>query len=246
MSTALSRTLAASGSLPIAVLFSGRGSNLAYLLQSMNAGQLPAHITTLICNRAGAAGLQQVMHQALTVDIIDDRQIGAWHADASGNSNRAAAASAFERRLGDAIAAGGAQWIVLAGFMRILSASFIARFAGRIINLHPSLLPAYPGLHTHARALENGESHYGASIHFVDAVVDGGPVLAQHVMNIAPGANADSMAAALLPHEHRLLAATINHICTHAVTCNGAGIKVDGRSLRQPMLLDHDLHWHLP
>jgi len=243
VSTAQPSTLAVTGSLPIAVLFSGRGSNLAYLLHCMNAGRLPAHINTLICNRADAAGLQQVMQQALAVDIIDDRQIGAWHSDASGNSNRAAAASAFERRLGDAIAAGGAQWIVLAGFMRILSASFIARFAGRIINLHPSLLPAYPGLHTHARALADSASEYGASIHFVDTGVDTGPVLAQHRMAIEPDSTPSSMAADLLPHEHRLLAACIALFCRHTVTCDNRHIVIDGQPLQQPLLLDRDLHW---
>jgi len=227
----------------IAVLFSGRGSNLAYLLQCIDSGQLPVRIITVICNRADAAGLQHVFHHALDVHIIDDRLIADWHSDTHGKVDRQAARMAFERHLTSVIAAGAARWIVLAGFMRILSPQFISLYAGRIINLHPSLLPAYPGLDTHARALAAGEQHYGASIHFVDASVDGGAVLAQHRMDITTDANASSMAAALLPHEHRLLAACIALFCQHTVTCVNQRIVIDDQSLQQPLMLDQDLHW---
>lgn len=229
--------------LPIAVLFSGRGSNLAYLLQCIDTGRLPVQISTVICNRAAAAGLQQLFRHTLAGYIIDDRQIAAWHTDASARPDRQTARLQFEQHIADAIEASAAQWIVLAGFMRILSPGFIDRFAGRIINLHPSLLPAYPGLDTHARALAAGDGVYGASVHFVNAAVDGGPVLAQQRMSIAADDNVASMAAALLPHEHRLLAASIALFCRHTITCNNQHISIDGKPLQQPLRLDRDLRW---
>jgi len=232
-----------SAALPIAVLFSGRGSNLAYLLESSNSGRLPAYVSAAICNRASAAGLQHSLQHALNLHIIDDRQIAAWHGKRVSATWRLAAREDFEQRLSSAINASGAHWIVLAGFMRILSADFIARHSGRIINLHPSLLPAYAGLDTHQRALAAGEQEYGASIHFVDATIDGGPVLAQHRMPVPAGASANSMAQALLPHEHRLLAASIDLLCRHQVSCNERRIVVDEQAVQQPLLLDKDLHW---
>jgi phosphoribosylglycinamide formyltransferase-1 len=241
--SAASRSAASSGAMPIAVLFSGRGSNLAYLLQCIDSGQLPVRIDTVICNRAGAAGLRHLFSHALDVHLIDDRLIADWHSDIHGKVDRQAARTAFEQYLASAIAASAAQLIVLAGFMRILSPQFISLYAGRIINLHPSLLPAYPGLDTHARALAAGEQQYGASIHLVDASLDGGAILARHRMDIAADADANSMAAALLPHEHRLLAACIALFCQHTVTCVNQHIAIDDQPLRQPLMLDQDLHW---
>jgi len=232
-----------STALPIAVLFSGRGSNLAHLLESSKSGRLPAYVSAAICNRASAAGLQHALQHALNLHIIDDRQIATWHGNRVSAARRLAAREDFEQRLSSAISASGAHWIVLAGFMRILTTDFIARHSGRIINLHPSLLPAYPGLDTHQRALAAGEHEYGASIHFVDATVDGGPVLAQYRMPVPTGASANSMAQALLPHEHRLLAASIDLLCRHQVSCNERHIIVDEQPLQQPLMLDRDLHW---
>ncbi len=232
-----------SAAVPIAVLFSGRGSNLAYLLECSQSGRLPAYVCAAICNRAAAGGLQHALQHALNLHIIDDRQISAWHGKRVSARHRLAAREDFEQRLSSAISASGAHWIVLAGFMRILSADFVARHRGHIINLHPSLLPAYAGLHTHQRALAAGEHEYGASIHFVDANVDAGPVLAQHRMPVPAGASADSMAQALLPHEHRLLAASIDLLCRHQVNCNKRHIIVDEQPLQQPLLLDRDLLW---
>jgi phosphoribosylglycinamide formyltransferase-1 len=228
----------------LAVMLSGRGSNLGYLLQCIEQQRLPARVCAVISNRPAAPGLQHVFQHRLAAHVLDYQQFNQWQADADLATDQPNASKRnFERRLSDAIVASGAEWIVLAGFMRILTAAFVSRHAGRIINLHPSLLPAYPGLDTHARALAAGESQYGASIHFVNAELDCGPVLAQVRLPISHGATAASMTASLRAHEHRLLAACIALFSQHTVTCDNNQIMIDHQCLSQPLLLDQNLHW---
>src|SRR5699024_2022239 len=120
----------------------------------------------------------------------------------------------YELELFERIAASGAEWVVLAGFMRIIDADALAPWHGRMINIHPSLLPKYRGLHTHRKALAAGDKQHGASVHFVTAELDGGPVIAQAVIDIHPDDTEDSLAARLLSYEHRLLPATLALIAT--------------------------------
>jgi phosphoribosylglycinamide formyltransferase-1 len=132
---------------------------------------------------------------------------------------------------------------VLAGFMRIIGPSLLQPFAGRMINLHPSLLPLYRGTDTYQRALAAGDTEHGASIHFVTAELDGGPVLSQVRIPIAPGDTPESLAARLSPREHALMVATMEFLARHRVECTEQTIVADGEQLTRPLLLNENNHF---
>ncbi len=155
----------------IAVLASGRGSNLQCLLDGIAAGQLDARIAGVFSDKPAAAALDKVAPELR------------WARPPRDFANR----EAFDTALGDAVAACAPDWIVCAGYMRILGAGFVQRFAGRLINIHPSLLPLHKGLHTHARALEAGDAEHGASVHFVVPELDAGTVIAQARVPVLAG-----------------------------------------------------------
>lgn len=177
-------------SLPrIAVLASGRGSNLQAILDAIDNGQLLAQVVGVFSDKPGCPALGRV------------DKTRRWSLDASQAPSRAA----FDDALTHAVAAVNPDWVVCAGFMRILGAGFVSRFADRLINIHPSLLPKYKGLHTHRRALEAGDAEHGASVHWVIPALDAGEVIAQTRIPILPGDTPEILAARLLPYEHRLL-----------------------------------------
>ncbi|PJK07019.1 phosphoribosylglycinamide formyltransferase [Lysobacteraceae bacterium NML71-0210] len=177
-------------SLPrIAVLASGRGSNLQAILDAIASQQLAAHVVGVFSDKPGCAALNRV----------DEAR--RWALDAKQLSSRAA----FDEALTQAVAATAPDWVVCAGFMRILGDGFVARFADRLLNIHPSLLPKYKGLHTHRRALEAGDSEHGASVHWVIPALDAGEVIAQTRIPILPDDTPETLAARLLPCEHQLL-----------------------------------------
>lgn len=184
--------------LPIAVLASGRGSNLAALIDARTAGRLPVRFTLVAGDHADAPALRNAEAHGIATFALDPR----------GFADRAE----FDRTLFEHVAASGARLVVLAGFMRILDAAVAQRWRGRMINVHPSLLPKYRGLHTHRRALRAGDAEHGVSVHFVSAELDGGPVIAQTRIAVRPGDTEDSLAARLLPHEHALLTACVDAI----------------------------------
>lgn len=184
--------------LPVAVLASGRGSNLAALMEARADGRLPIEFTLVAGDKATAPALHNAAAHGIPTLALDPHSY--------------AARRDFDAALFGHVAASGAQLVVLAGFMRILDASVTARWTGRMINIHPSLLPKYRGLHTHRRALAAGDAEHGASVHFVSAELDGGPVIAQARIIVEPGDTEDSLAARLLPHEHRLLVACVGAI----------------------------------
>ena len=184
---------------PVVILISGRGTNL----QAIVDARLPIDIRAVVSNNANAPGLAIATRAGLPVEIIDHRQF----------PDRAA----FDRALGDCIARYAPTWVLLAGFMRILGAEFIDRFAGRLINIHPSLLPAFPGLDTHARALAAGVAEHGATVHFVTHEVDGGPVIAQARVRVEPSDDAASLAARVLAAEHALYPQAIRAVVSGAV-----------------------------
>ncbi len=130
--------------------------------------------------------------------------------------------------------------IVLAGYMRVIDAAVVAAWSGRMINLHPSLLPKYPGLDTYARTLEAGDPVYGASVHYVTEQLDGGPVIAQVTLPVLPGDTADSLATRLHPEERSLLIATLGLIATQRVAPGRSGIELDGKALAAPLQLGAD------
>ncbi len=174
----------------LAILMSGRGSNMAAIADACANAVLDARVTLVISNRPNTAGLSAARQRALQTAVVDhtlfdDRQ-------------------SFDRALHKTLSAVQPDWIVLAGFMRILTAEFVDLWHGRIINIHPSLLPKYPGLNTHARALAAGDSKAGASVHIVTSELDAGPVIAQVHVPIHPGDTTESLAQRVLDQEHAL------------------------------------------
>ena len=179
------------GPIRVAVLLSGAGSTLRAIV----AARLNIEIVAVLSDRADAAGLAFAQTLGLNALCIQRHDYGTKRA--------------FETAMIDALDAVNPGLIVLAGFMRVLSATMVARFAGRMINLHPSLLPKYPGLDTHARALAAGDGEHGASVHWVTAELDGGPVIAQMRTAILPDDTAASLAARLKPIEHALVVSVL-------------------------------------
>lgn len=169
------------------ILISGRGSNLQALL----AAQLPGACCAVISNNTAAPGLAVAAAANVPTVVIDHRTFPSREA--------------FDVALGDAIEAatgGHADLVLLAGFMRVLTDAFVCRFAGRLVNIHPSLLPAFPGLHTHATALKAGVRVHGCTVHFVTPAVDGGPIVSQAVVPVLPGDDAEILASRVLAQEH--------------------------------------------
>ncbi|GBQ15988.1 phosphoribosylglycinamide formyltransferase [Swaminathania salitolerans] len=176
---------------PIAVLISGRGSNMEALIEACADPGYPARIALVLSNNPEAPGLETARRAGLAVHAIDHRPFA---------RDRAAHEAAVDAALQQA----GAEIVCLAGYMRVLTPFLVSRWAGRMLNIHPSLLPAYPGLDTHARALASGDSHHGCTVHLVTDGVDEGPVLAQARVDILPDDTAETLAGRVLAEEHRL------------------------------------------
>ena len=208
--------------LRVAVLLSGRGSNLGALIEASQR-DLPITLVGAFSNKPDAPGLGLATAAGIPTQVFQPRD----YPDKA----------AFESALFAAVANGGAELVVLAGFMRVLGADSVEQWRGRLINIHPSLLPKYQGLHTHARALEAGDSEHGASVHFVTPVLDGGPVLMQARVPIHADDTPETLAARLLPEEHRLLAASVRLFAERRVRLIGDVILVDGDRLAAPIIL---------
>lgn len=174
----------------VGVLISGRGSNMMALVAAARAPDYPAEIVCVISNRADAAGL----------GFARDNGIAAHFIGHAGYASR----KAFDAALDATLRSHGVEIIACAGFMRILTASFVRSWAGRMINIHPSLLPAYKGLHTHERALADGVRTHGCTVHQVTAGLDAGPVILQAEVPVLPGDTADTLASRVLAEEHRI------------------------------------------
>lgn len=168
------------------ILISGRGSNMQAILRA----NLPLHIAAVLSNDANAAGLEIARRAGICVGAVNHRD----YADRA----------AFDAQLAAQIDRHDPDIVVLAGFMRILGQAFVQHYAGRLVNIHPSLLPSFPGLHTHRRALEAGVRLHGCTVHFVTAEVDHGPIIAQAAVPVLPGDDEDTLAARVLAQEHRI------------------------------------------
>ena len=212
--------------LRIAALASGRGSNLAALLGACANGRIDGQVVLVASDKPSCAALTVAAEAgvptlALRPGDYPDRR-------------------SFDHALFDALAASGADLLVLAGYMRIIDPSALLPWAGRAVNVHPSLLPLYRGLHTHAQALAAGDAEHGASVHFVTAELDGGPVLAQARIGIGPGDTEATLAARLLAHEHRLLPAVVGAIAAGRIAWNEGSPTFDGRIIDTPLTLGSD------
>ena len=179
----------------VAILISGGGSNMLALVDSMT-GDHPARPVLVLSNDPGAAGLRRAAERGIPTAAVDHRPYG---------KDRAG----FEADLLKPLLAAKADIICLAGFMRVLTPGFVGRFAGRMLNIHPSLLPKYPGLHTHQRALDEGDREAGCTVHEVTPVLDDGPILGQARVPVLAGDTAETLAARVLTEEHRLYPAVL-------------------------------------
>ena len=183
----------------ITVLISGRGSNLGALLEAADAGAIRGTVTHVVSNRPQAAGLALAQRHGVASTVLDH----------SAHASR----EAFDTALAHAIDASEPDLVVLAGFMRVLGAPFVRRYEGRMLNIHPSLLPLYPGLHTHRRALADGVKVHGCTVHFVTPAVDVGPIVAQGVVPVRSDDDEARLAARVLAVEHRLLPMAVGWFC---------------------------------
>ncbi|WP_458069748.1 phosphoribosylglycinamide formyltransferase [Rhodanobacter sp. BL-MT-08] len=209
--------------LRVAVLASGRGSNLAALLLARECGDLPIEFVLVASDKAKAGALALAESADIPTLVLDPRQF--------------ADRRAFDLELFSHLADSGAQLLVMAGFMRIIDGDALTPWIGRMINIHPSLLPKYRGLHTHRRALEAGDSEHGASVHYVTAELDGGPVIAQVRMAIEADDDEQRLAQRLLPLEHRLLVAVVADIAAGRLMLENDTVQWKGQALARP------LHW---
>jgi len=206
----------------VVILISGRGSNLRAILDA----HLPARIAAVISNKPDAAGLEFARKHGIATEVVDHR----LHA----------AREDFDRALMQAIDAHAPDLVVLAGFMRVLTEGFVQHYAGRMINIHPSLLPAFPGLHTHRQAIEAGVKIHGCTVHFVTPTVDHGPIIVQAAVPVHQDDTPQTLAARVLEQEHRIFPAAIRwfldgrlHV-TPAGAVNVAGLPALNEALRSP------------
>jgi phosphoribosylglycinamide formyltransferase 1 len=214
----------ARGQLKLAVLISGRGSNMTAVARACQDGRIAAQPEIVISNRADAGGISAAKALGLNTAVIESMKF----------ENRAL----FEAALIQAIEASGAQLLVLAGFMRILSPAFVHRYAGRLINIHPSLLPHYRGLNTHQRALQANERDHGASVHFVTEELDGGPVICQARVAVRADDTEQTLSARVLMQEHRIYPMVIGLIANGRLQLQDGNIVLDGQTLAAPLTED--------
>ncbi|MEW6645739.1 MAG: phosphoribosylglycinamide formyltransferase [Pseudomonadota bacterium] len=202
--------------LPIAVLISGSGSNLQAIIDAVQAG-LPAEIRAVISNKAGAYGLERARLAGIPTHVLN-------HKDFPDRES-------YDAALAQLIDDSKAELVVLAGFMRILSAGFVRRYEGRMLNIHPSLLPRHRGLDTHARALAAGDDEHGATVHFVSPELDAGPLILQARVPVQPGDSAESLAARVLREEHRIYPEAIGWFAAGRLRLENGRALLDGKPI---------------
>ncbi len=210
------------------MLISGTGSNMLAIAEACRSGQLHAEIALVIAD-VPAAGIARAQALGIATAVVDRSNFRV-----AGKPDRAA----FEAALATAMDASKADLVVLAGFMRVLSGNFVARYEGRMLNIHPSLLPRHKGLDTHARALAAGDDAHGASVHFVTADLDGGPVIAQARVPVLAGDNVASLSARVHAREHKLYPMVIEWLTNGRLQWNKGSPMLDGVALTAPVVLD--------
>jgi phosphoribosylglycinamide formyltransferase-1 len=204
----------------IVILISGRGSNMEAIVRACADERWDARIAAVVSNRADAAGLAFARERGIATEVVDHRAF--------------ASRDAFDDALAERIERHGADVVALAGFMRVLGAGFVRRFDGRLVNIHPSLLPAFPGLETHRRAIEAGCKASGATVHFVTADLDHGPIIGQATVPVLPDDTEQSLAARVLEQEHRLYPRAIRWLVEGALEQRAGVVRHTGG---EPQLL---------
>ena len=204
----------------VVILISGRGSNMEAIVR---AG-LPAKIAAVVSNRADAAGLKFAAQAGIPAAVVDEREFPSREA--------------FDAALAKAIEEHSPDLVALAGFMRILGDGLVRRHSGRIVNIHPSLLPAFPGLHTHRRALEEGVKLHGCTVHFVTPQVDHGPIIAQAAIPVHARDTETTLAARVLHQEHRVYPLAIRWFVEGRLAVENGIVRVDGADARQALLVE--------
>lgn len=200
--------------LRLAILISGRGSNMQALIAACRAGGVDAEVALVLSSKAEAGGLAHAAGAGIATEVVPHRDF----------PDRASFDAAIDR----ALSAAGADFVCLAGFMRLLTPGFIAGWRDRMINIHPSLLPAFPGLDTHRRVLEAGTRITGCTVHFVRFETDTGPIIAQAAVPVLPGDDEDRLAARVLAAEHRLYPLALRLVAEGRVRVEGERAVIDG------------------
>ena len=208
----------------LAVLISGRGSNLQAILDQAASGALPVTIAAVISNRPGVQGLERARQAGVPTLELDHKN----YPDRP--TFEAALIALIDRQQPDLV--------ILAGFMRVLTAGFTEHYRGRLLNIHPSLLPKFRGLHTHERAIAAGETEHGATIHFVTAELDGGPLIVQARVPVLSDDDPDTLAARVLAQEHRLYPQAIRWFAEGRLRLEGEQVCFDGQPLAKPLRLE--------
>lgn len=212
------------GRLPIVILISGRGSNMQVIAQRAAGGELPVEVRAVISDRANAGGLATAVAMKIPVAALSPREF----------ADRAT----YDAALAELVAGYQPGLVVLAGFMRILTPGFIDRFADRILNIHPSLLPKYRGLHTHRRALEAADAVHGVSVHFVTQELDGGPVIVQARLDVRPQDTEASLSARVQRQEHSIYPQAIDWFARGRLELRDDRAWLDGQPLTTPIVVD--------
>ncbi|WP_027852395.1 phosphoribosylglycinamide formyltransferase [Marinobacterium litorale] len=201
----------------IVVLISGSGSNLQAIIDHLAQGNIPGRISAVISNKADAYGLTRATNAGIETRVLSHREF--------------ADREHFDTALQELIDSFEPDLVVLAGFMRILTPEFVRHYAGRLFNIHPSLLPKYKGLHTHQRAIDAGDREHGCTVHFVTEELDGGPLIVQAPVAIEPGDDADSLQQRVHSLEHRIYPLAVEWFCRDRLALRAGSVHLDGTAL---------------
>ncbi len=214
----------------LVVLISGGGSNLQSFIDACENGSLNAEVAAVISNKVGVKGLERAAKANIPGIVIDHRAF--------------VCREEFDENLAELIESFNPDLVVLAGFMRILTPDFVTRFLGKLINIHPSLLPAYPGLHTHQRAIDAGDKEAGATVHFVTPELDGGPSVLQARVAVKTGDSADDLAARVLGYEHQIYPQAAQWFCQGRLVMEEGLAVMDGKALGESGIIFNQASEH--
>ena len=216
----------------IVILISGRGSNMVALIDAAASGALPVRVAAVLANRSDAKGLEVAAAAGIVTQVVDHR----LYRDRE----------SFDAAMAEAIDAYFPDLVVLAGFMRILSDGFVAHYEGRLINIHPSLLPSFPGLHTHQRALDDGVRVHGCTVHFVTPSLDHGPIVVQAAVPVLDGDDATVLAARVLEQEHRIYPLAVRWFAEGRLRLEDGRVRLDAPQEYASCLISPQVPWRGP